>query len=82
MTTILKSEQVPADTMVPADTLNVRSAVVGDGLMLHEDEDGRLSLHTLWGGQARRLGTFDNAAEAWAELDRLDLADDELDLAA
>jgi hypothetical protein len=80
MTTILKSDQVPADT------LNIRGAVLSDGLMLGQDKNGRIVLHTLMGGQARRLGTFDNAADAWRELDRLDLADellsDELDIAA
>jgi hypothetical protein len=66
---------------VPVDSLDLRGAILSPGLALSEDSDRRLVLHTLTGGRASKLGTFDNAADAWRALDELD-AVDELDLAA
>jgi hypothetical protein len=66
---------------VPVDSLDLRGAIISPGLALSQDSDGRLVLHTLTGGRASKLGTFDDAADAWRALDQLDAAD-ELDLAA
>jgi hypothetical protein len=63
---------------VPADSLDLRGAIISPGLALSEDSNGRLVLHTLTGGRASKLGTFDDAADAWRALDAVD----ELDLAA
>jgi hypothetical protein len=38
--------------------------------------DGTLELHTLENTGPRLLGRFNSAAEAWAALDELELADD------
>jgi hypothetical protein len=66
-----------------ADDLDLRGAVVGNGLALTQGRDGRLSIHELSGGTARHLGSYANAADAWRLLDELDLAEvDDLDLAA
>jgi hypothetical protein len=84
MNTTLNLNPVPYPSEaegVPADSLDLRGAIIGPGLALSEDSNGRLVLHTLTGGRASKLGTFDNAADAWRALDELD-AVDELDLAA
>jgi hypothetical protein len=86
MTTIMNTELNPVSYSseiegVPADSLDLRGAILSPGLALSQDSDGRLVLHTLTGGRASKLGTFDDAAAAWRALDDLD-AVDELDLAA
>jgi hypothetical protein len=84
MNTELKLNPVPYSYEiegVPADSLDLRGAILSPGLALSEDSDRRLVLHTLTGGRASKLGTFDNAADAWRALDELD-AVDALDLAA
>lgn len=56
------------------DSMDLRDAVIGDGLMLTKGSDHRLVIHTLDAGRARLLGKFDDAAEAWAALDELEAA--------
>ena len=58
-----------------------RRSVVGDGLALSHDADGRLVLDELAGGRSRRLGSYASAADAWRAIDAIDLGDD-LSLAA
>ena len=69
--------------MKPAsdNTLDIRGAVLGDGLLMRETEGGSVTLHTLDSGGARLFGSFANAAEAWRALDELD-APEALDEAA
>ena len=57
---------------VPVDNLNLRGAVLADGLMLRVHDAGGVTLHSLDGGRARLLGSFATAAEAWRALDELD----------
>jgi hypothetical protein len=58
-----------------ADSLNLRDAVFGDGLILTEDESNRYVLHTLEAGQSRLLGVFTSPADALSALDAYELAD-------
>jgi hypothetical protein len=53
-----------------------RPSVLGDGLALSHDMDGRLVLHEFVGGQSRRLGSYASAADAWRAIDAIDLGDD------
>lgn len=55
------------------DSLNVREAVIGDGLMLSQ-HGNRIQLHTVGQGRAELIGTYENAAAALAALDAIDLA--------
>ena len=66
--------------MNPQATIR-RHQVVGDGLALSHDADGRLVLHELVGARSRRLGSYASAADAWRAIDAIDLGDD-LSLAA
>jgi hypothetical protein len=66
--------------MNPQATIRRRN-VVGDGLALSHDADGRLVLHELAGVRSRRLGSYASAADAWRAIDAIDLGDD-LSLAA
>jgi hypothetical protein len=54
------------------DSLNIRDAVIGDGLMLTQTEDSRYVIHTLGAGRAELLGTYDGVAAALAALDELE----------
>ena len=53
-----------------------RLSVLGDGLVLSHDADGRLVLDELAGGRSRRLGSYASAADAWRAIDAIDLGDD------
>jgi hypothetical protein len=53
----------------------ISEAAVGEDLVLSSDSDGRLVLHQLSeDGGVRLLGAFDDAVDAWAVIDALDLA--------
>lgn len=83
MTTILNTylEPLPAceRSEIPADSLDMKGAILAPGLMLSEESDRALSLYTLNGGRASKLGTFGTAADALSALDEIDLAEaDEL----
>lgn len=54
------------------DSLDVRDAVIGDGLMLTKDSQQRWVLHSLEAGRASKVGRFVSAAEALSRLDQLD----------
>jgi hypothetical protein len=54
------------------DSLDVRDAVIGDGLMLTKDSQQRWVLHSLEAGRASTVGRFVTAAEALSRLDQLD----------
>ena len=72
-----------ADDRAAADELDLRAAVIGNGLALTRGAGDSLELHELSSGRARSLGTFASAAEAWPLIDALDLAEGEdIDLAA
>jgi hypothetical protein len=60
---------------VPLDVLDIRDAVIGDGVILHKAADGELVLHTVTAGRACSLGRFGSAREAWQAIDALDLAE-------
>lgn len=53
------------------DSLNVRDAVIGDGLMLTQS-NRKINLHTVAHGRAELIGTFSSAGAALAALDELD----------
>jgi hypothetical protein len=60
---------------VPVDTLPLRRAVIGDGLLLIPGDRGTLSLYSVAAGYATSLGVFRDALAAWAALDALDLTE-------
>jgi hypothetical protein len=77
MTTITRTPDaaVPAPTEereLAVDSLNLRDAVIGDGLVLTETEDRRFVIHTLDSGRAQLLGSFDSVARALEALDELE----------
>ena len=48
--------------------------VIGPGLALTQTPEGRIRLYTMTDDHADCVGTFDDAASAWAALDALDEA--------
>jgi hypothetical protein len=60
---------------VPADGLDMRHTILGDGAALEYLADGRLSLYCLDEQGVSRVGTFADAAAALAALDAFDLPD-------
>ena len=69
----------PADHL---DALELRDAILGDGVVLHETEDGGFVIHVVTAGEVQRIGAFVDAAAAWRALDDIDRHPDEWDLAA
>jgi hypothetical protein len=55
------------------DSLSVRDAVIGDGLMLTQDR-GRITIHTVAQGRAELIGSYTSAGDALAALDELEAA--------
>jgi hypothetical protein len=78
MTTMTTQDSI-ADTAteeegVTADSLDIRHAVFGDGVILTKDDQHHLVLHTMGrGGRAQLLGSFTSAGDALKRLDELDL---------
>jgi hypothetical protein len=78
MTTMTTQDSI-ADTategeVVTADSLDIRHAVFGDGVILTKDDQRRLVLHAVGrGGRAQLLGSFTSPGEALKRLDELDL---------
>ncbi len=60
----------PAD--LPLDSLEIRHAIVGQGIVMHETPDGGFEIHLVLAGRAQRLGWFPDAAAAWRALDDID----------
>jgi hypothetical protein len=61
--------------MIPArrlDDLDLRDAVLGEGVVLQERPSGGFVLYEVVAGCITELGTFDGAADAWLALDALD----------
>jgi hypothetical protein len=78
MTTITKIPfSAPAEQSeerdLTVDSLSVRDAVIGDGLMLTRDRE-RINIHTVAHGRAELIGSFTSAGDALAALDELDAA--------
>jgi hypothetical protein len=59
----------PADNL---DALELRDAILGDGTVLHETDDGGFVIHLVTGGRVQRLGAYVDAAAAWRALDDID----------
>jgi hypothetical protein len=57
-----------------ADTLDIRSAILGDGIVLNRTSGGGMVLHSVAGGTAHELGFFTEAKDAWKALDAIDTA--------
>jgi hypothetical protein len=55
------------------DSLSVRDAVIGDGLMMTR-KHSRINIHAVAQGRAELIGSFSSAGEALAALDALDAA--------
>lgn len=75
MTTTQESIAVTAAEVegVTLDSLNIRDAVFGDGVILTSNDQHRLVLHAVGrGGRAQPLGEFSSAAEALNRLDELE----------
>jgi hypothetical protein len=47
---------------LPLDSLELRDAIVGEGLVMHETSDGGFEIHLVLAGTAQRLGWFPDAA--------------------
>jgi hypothetical protein len=62
------------------DTLELRDAVLGEGVVLHETPAGGFVIHVVTAGQVQRLGSFVDAAAAWRALDDIDRHPDEWQL--
>lgn len=77
MTTITQTyrESAPADTEreLTVDALDIRDAVIGDGVMLTQNEDREFVLHMLGAGRAKLIGAFDSPGAAMNALDALEL---------
>jgi hypothetical protein len=77
MTTITHTyrESAPADTEreLTVDALDIRDAVIGDGVMLTQNADREFVIHMLGAGRAELVGAFTSPAEAMNALDALDL---------
>ena len=78
MTTITKIPfAAPAERTqereLTVDSLSVRDAVIGDGLMMTQAENV-INIHAIAHGRAELIGTFASAGEALAALDELDAA--------
>jgi hypothetical protein len=59
-------------TWIPrGDDLHRRAATLGDGLALHESEDGSMVIHALSDGRAHLIGSFADAVAALRALDKL-----------
>jgi hypothetical protein len=75
MTTITKIPvTAPAEHQereLTVDSLNVRDAVIGDGLMLTQSHK-QINLHAVSQGRAELIGTYSSAGDALAALDELD----------
>jgi hypothetical protein len=71
-TTITLGDSVAEARGLPLDSLDLRDAVIGDGLMLSRDSEDRWVLHSLEGGRAQHLGTFADVAQALRLLDSLE----------
>ena len=65
----------PADP--PLDSLDLRDAIVGHGIVMHETPDGGFEIHLVLAGTTHRLGWFPDAAAAWRALDDIDRHPDE-----
>ena len=63
------------------DAFELRDAVLGDGVVLHEIDEGGFVIHIVTAGQVQRLGAFIDAAAAWRALDDIDRHPDEWNLA-
>lgn len=62
---------------LPLDSLELRDAIVGQGIVMHETPDGGFEIHLVLAGAAQRLGWFPDAAAAWRALDDIDRHPDE-----
>jgi len=74
MTTITQIPTAPAvneERELTVDSLNVRDAVIADGLMMTQSHK-QINLHSVAHGRAELIGTYSNAGEALAALDELD----------
>jgi hypothetical protein len=62
---------VSEERELTVDSLSVRDAVIGDGLMLTET-DSRYVIHSVAQGRAELVGSYTSPGEALAALDELD----------
>lgn len=66
-------EAIDATTSKPhLDDLELRHAIVGEGVVLDETEDGGFILYAVDAGCVDAVGRFDQAADAWRAVDALD----------
>jgi hypothetical protein len=54
------------------DDLDLRDAILGEGIVLQERPSGGFVLYEVVAGCITELGRFDGAADAWLALDALD----------
>jgi hypothetical protein len=73
--------QIEPEPDTHLDALELRDAILGDGVVLHETPDGGFVIHVVTAGQVQRLGAFADAAAAWRALDDIDRHPDEWNLA-
>ena len=68
----LSDPELPSFDGRPLDSLELRDAIVGEGIVMHETPDGGFDIHLVLAGTAQRLGWFPDAAAAWRALDDID----------
>jgi hypothetical protein len=71
-TPVYSTAVVEEERGLAVDSLDLRDAVIGDGLMLTRSRDSRYVIHTLGAGRAQLLGAFDSPADALSALDALE----------
>jgi hypothetical protein len=58
----------------PAPDIDLRDAVIGDGIVLTHTSAGSTLLYSVAGDRVEYMGAFDNPGAAWAALDAFDEA--------
>jgi hypothetical protein len=66
-------DDIEATTLSPRlDDLDLRNAILGEGVVLEEAPGGGFVLYTVDAGYVSEIGCFGAAAEAWRAVDALD----------
>jgi hypothetical protein len=71
-TPVYSTPVVEEERGLTVDSLDLRDAVIADGLMLTRSQENGFVIHTLGAGRAQLLGAFDSPADALNALDALE----------
>jgi hypothetical protein len=67
-----ESHPIATGPELHVDDLQLRDAIIGDGVVLEESGTGDYALYEVSAGIASEVGRFRGAAPAWRALDMLD----------